>query len=86
MWGRAQSHGAVEFTAGVWRLSKELQQVCLEAAQWKHPRLAVPHEMGQGKGAQSAPSNHWGHILTGKGRLGVPGNPSAVPTAEVSHK
>lgn len=22
MWGRAQSHGAVEFTAGVWRTSK----------------------------------------------------------------
>lgn len=35
MWGRAQSQGAAEFTTGVWRVSKELQQVCLEAAQWR---------------------------------------------------
>lgn len=68
----------------------ECQRNCSRSV-WKlpggdHPRLAVPHEMGHGKGAQSAPSNHWGHIHTGKGRLGVPGNPSAVPTAEVSHK
>lgn len=35
MWGRAQSQGPVEFTTGVWRVSKELQQICLEVAQWR---------------------------------------------------
>lgn len=70
--------GQLSFQPGFGECQRELQQI------WKlpsgdPPRLAVPHEMGHGKAAQATGDRS----TEDKGRLGVPGNPSVAPTAEM---
>lgn len=43
--------GQLSLQPGFGECQRELQQVCLEVVQGDLPRLAVPHEMGHGKGA-----------------------------------